>query len=92
MFVYYAIGKRSTTIMCLRNISFQLLDSYKYNDLDSTDQYTEINGRRALLPRPPAFLLISDISSSDSEIFKKIVYIIEQGVLTPTPHVGFVLT
>lgn len=67
----------------------QLLESYKYNDLDSTDQYTEINGRKTLLPKPPGFLLIRDISSSDSEIFKKIVYIIEQGVfslpLSPPP-------
>eukprot|EP00026_Physarum_polycephalum_P000227 Phypoly_transcript_00227.p1 GENE.Phypoly_transcript_00227~~Phypoly_transcript_00227.p1 ORF type:complete len:1901 (+),score=307.50 Phypoly_transcript_00227:127-5829(+) len=63
---------------CL-SIMLSFLDNYKYNDLDSTDQYAEINGRRVLLPRHPAFLLIRDISSSDSEIFKKIVYIIEQG-------------
>lgn len=43
------------------------------------DCYVEINGRSNLVPRPPGFLLIREISYG-SELFKKIVYVIEQGV------------
>lgn len=57
----------------------QLLETYKYSEYDATDRYADINGRSNLLPRPPGFLLIREISYG-SELFKKIVYVIEQGV------------
>jgi len=56
-----------------------MLESYKYKDQDAMDHYVEINGRKNVLPRPAGFLLIREISYG-SELFKKIVYVIEQGV------------